>query len=85
MILKVRLTADFGNDKSLKNLSFLREDCFKEEDTCWEQEKDQTDALLKRCNSSRFQVREKRLVLCNLVLEKSPKSYITSLGDFFFF
>lgn len=24
MILKVRLTADFGNGKSLKNLSFLR-------------------------------------------------------------
>lgn len=84
MILKVRLTADFRNGESLKNLIFLRENCFKEEDTCWEQEKDLTDALLKGCDSSRFQVREKRLVLCNLVLEKSPKSYITSLCDFFF-
>lgn len=39
MTLKVRLISDFGKDERLKNLNFLREDCLKEEDACWKQEK----------------------------------------------
>lgn len=79
----VRLTADFGNGKILQNLHFIRI-ASKKREHAGNKEKIQLVFYWKEGDdSSRFPVREEQWMLCNLMLEQSPKPHFPRLGDSF--